>query len=1051
MKPLVAACVLCLVLPRVGLAQVPTGTISGVVQDQARAAIGGADVQAVSRATGHVRNTTTGGRGGYSIPALLPGEYDVTIEADGFQRIVRAVTVEAGGTTTAHFVVRVGDVAESVRVEAATPQLRFDAASVSGSISRDQIEGLPLNGRNFLDLGRLEPGVQQPDRANRNRTILPVLGAPAANVGGARFTVDGGSVTAMALGGSQMRFSQEGLQEFQISTVNFDLAAGMTDAGSINVVTRGGGNQPNGTIFYFFRDHNLAAYPVLVRDPDNPDPFFQRQQFGFAAGGPVRRDRVFYFGSWERNDQDAVAATTLLVPDFAHLSRVTGSPLVGDLFTARLDAKVSERQTLFARYSHDGSRAFGPAAIGGGSPNAYPSNWNRIVANADQGLVALTSVLRPTLVNDLRLSVFAVSSRSGNAREEDCPRCLGLGQPSIGIALTGLVIGNATTTDNLARRFHLTDSVIWQAATHRVRAGLDWEYNRDTNLIWSNEPVAMTLFAPGRVRTYNSGVAQENKIPLPPVFRTIDDILQLPLQSMTVGIGDPGVPQEDGGVARRWNTLWLYAEDAWRLHDRVTLTYGLGWGFDGVLNHDLSKPALLAPLLGSDGLGPTRPAWDNFAPAAGVIWTPSSDRKTVLRAAAGRFFRPHGLTSSMDAERVALGPPGLGRQLVPGSAISNPLPGIPGVSVGTPLAFSGPTLFTGADVMEALPVVRAIHARSLADADRTVQQIEITKQASPAIFPTHVSNPSAVHLNAGVQRELAPGMVLSADIVYRRFLDVPQNGGALDVNHFNSVRGPVIRRCVGAESIDADALCSRGAINVYVAPYRVTYKGLLLRAEKRFSSGWQMRSSYAFSRNAGTNAGNGFNLDNWLQNTGPVPSDFTHVLNVSGVARLPGRVDLGLNFSYSSAPPFSAFIGGVDLNGDGTPPPGPASAGDLLPGTTVNAFNRGMGRADLERLVDEFNRSYAGTAVAALRLPARYAFGDNFHSLDVRLSRSLGIGQRLQVLLIGEAFNVYNSSNLSGYSGDLTDPGFGQPTSRVTQVFGSGGPRAFQVAARISY
>ena len=446
---------------------------------------------------------------------------------------------------------------------------------------------------------------------NRNRTILPVLGATAANVGGARFTVDGGSVTAMALGGSQMGFSQEGLQEFQVSTVNFDLAAGMTDAGSINVVTRGGGNQPKGTLFYFFRDHNLAAYPVLVRDPNNPHPFFQRQQFGFAAGGPVRRDRVFYFGSWERNDQDAVAGTTLLVPDFAHLSRVTSSPLVGDLFTARLDAKVSGRHTFFARYSHDGSRAFGPAAaaIGGGSPNAYPSNWNRIVTNADQGLVALTSVLRPTLVNDLRLSAFVVSTSSGSAREEDCPRCLGLGQPSITVALTGLVIGNAIATDNLARRFHLTDSIIWQATTHRVRVGLDWEYNRDRNLIWSNEPVTMTLFAPGRVRTHNSqpGVPQQERIPLPTAFHTIDDILQLPLQSMTVGIGDPGVPQEDGGVVRRWNTLWLYAEDAWRVHDRVTLTYGLGWGFDGVLNHDLSKPALLAPLLGSDGLGPTRP------------------------------------------------------------------------------------------------------------------------------------------------------------------------------------------------------------------------------------------------------------------------------------------------------------------------------------------------------------------------------------------------------------------------------------------------------------
>ena len=477
--------------------------------------------------------------------------------------------MEAGSTTTADFVVRVGDVAESVRVEAATPQIRFDAASVSGSISRDQIEGLPLNGRNFLELGKLEPGVQQPAAANRNRTILPVLGATAANVGGARFTVDGGSVTAMALGGSQMGFSQEGLQEFQVSTVNFDLAAGMTDAGSINVVTRGGGNQPKGTIFYFFRDHNLAAYPVLIRDPNNPDPFFQRQQFGFAAGGPVRRDRVFYFGSWERNDQDAVAGTTLLVPDFAHLSRVTSSPLVGDLFTARLDAKVSDAPdvlcALLARWQprvwtcrcrH--RRRFAKRVPVELEPHRHQRGSGS--GGVDQRASA-DARQRPAAFR-LRRQLAAVAAPV----KRTVRGASGLGQPSITIAQTGLVIGNAIATDNLARRFHLTDSIIWQATTHRVRVGLDWEHNRDRNLIWSNEPVTMTLFAPGRVRTHNSqpGVPQQERIPLPTAFRTIDDILQLPLQSMTVGIGDPGVPQEDGGVVRRWNTVWLYAEDAWR-------------------------------------------------------------------------------------------------------------------------------------------------------------------------------------------------------------------------------------------------------------------------------------------------------------------------------------------------------------------------------------------------------------------------------------------------------------------------------------------------------
>src|SRR5205823_10956571 len=126
---------------------------------------------------------------------------------------------------------------------------------------------LPVNGRNFLVLAKLEPGLQTPTAANRNRTVVPVLGTPASNVGGARVTVDGGSVTAVGFGGAQMSFSQDVVQEFQVSTVNFDLSAGMTDAGAINVVTRAGDNDRRATAFYFFRDHYLSAYPALNRDP----------------------------------------------------------------------------------------------------------------------------------------------------------------------------------------------------------------------------------------------------------------------------------------------------------------------------------------------------------------------------------------------------------------------------------------------------------------------------------------------------------------------------------------------------------------------------------------------------------------------------------------------------------------------------------------------------------------------------------------------------------------------------------------------------------------
>jgi hypothetical protein len=1051
-KLIVATAVLCDAAAGICVAQVPTGTIVGTVHDSAGGVMRGAQVRTASRATGQVRSTTTGESGEYSLPALVPDAYEVSVEAAGFQRIARAAMVEAGGATKVDFVMQVDNVTAEVSVEAASPRLHYDSASVSGLVTGDQIQGLPLNGRGFLELGKLEPGVLPPTASNRNRTVVSVLAGPASNIGGPRFTVDGGSVTSIALGGSQIGFSQDAVREFQVSTVNFSLAAGMTDTGAINVVTRTGNNDLHATAFYFFRDHHLTAYPTLDRDPANPRPFFRRQQFGLVIGGPVRRNRVFYFVNWEGNDQRSVAATTLLAADFAHLSRITSNPLAATLLSARVDATINNAHRVFIRHSRDDNRSFGPLAVSRGSPNPYPSNWNRVETHAHQTVAGLTSVLGQRMVNDLRVSLFGLRATSGRPSESDCPGCLGIGAPSITIPDAGLVLGNSMSSDLLDGRVHLNESLTWQRRAHRARFGVDWEHNRDRNLIWNNDPVSMTLFSPDRVRAFNllPGVPPEQKIPLPETFRTLDDILQLPVQNITVGIGNPAVPQEGGGIVRRWNTVWLFAEDVWQVGERVTLTYGLGWGVDGVLNHDLRKPALLAPILGAGGLEPTHNNWTNFSPTVGATWAPWASRKTVAHAGAGRFYRPHGLTGAMDAERAALGSPGL-RQNFLGSSIANPLTGIPGAPLGAPLDFrSTPTRFTGATLLTILPALRTSLAQSLANADGTIQQIQITKQAGPAIFPVHVPNQSGVHLNLGFQHEFADSLVVAGDLVYRHFEHVPQNGGSIDANHVNSVRGPVIPKCLPGEVEDPHAQCSRGPINVQAVPYWTTYSGLLVRAEQRLSRGFHVLASYALSRNHGVNAGNGFNLENWLENIGPSSNDVRHILNVAGIQRLPWQLDLGFNFSYSSAQPFSAFVGPIDFNGDGT-------IGDLLPGTTVNAFNRGMGRADLERLVAQFNERYAGTkdpkgtTIPTLTLPLAYAFGDDFHALDLRLTWSFKVRRDVLISLIGEAFNLHNASNLSGYSGDLASPGFGQPTSQATQLFGSGGPRSFQVAMRLRF
>ena len=1047
MRAIAVLFLLCVLTPGIAPAQSPAGTIAGVVRDSSGAVVPGVQVEAVNAATGLVRTSATSEQGDYGLPALLPGDYQLSVEAAGFERIVRSVIVEAGGTTTVNFDLRVGEVKESVTAEAISPQIHFDSASIRGLITRGEIEGLPLNGRSFYELAKLEPGVQPASRGSNNRTFVPVLGAPAGNSGRAtRVTVDGGSIMAIGNGGAAMGMSQEVVQEFQVSTANFDLTTGITDSGAVNIVTRSGSNTLHGAAFLFFRDHNLSAYPALVRDPFNPDPFFQRRQFGFEVGGPIRRDRAFFFANWERNEQRGVGSTRLVVPDFAHLTRVTPSPLFGNQFSLRMDGRISNAHSGFVRYSHDGSHAVGPSSLFGNAP--YPSNWTRQQAWADQSILGLTSVLSPTMVNDMRFSYFFISSREVAPREEDCPACLGLGAPIINIAQAGLQIGNSSASYNLARRFHLSDSMSWQAGTHRIRFGGDWEYHRGGLYQWLNEPVTMTLFSPDDVRRYNAQpqTPADLRIPLPPAFATLEDVLQLPVSSFTIGIGDPRVPQHNATTTRTWSVSRLFFQDTWRLHPRLTINYGLGWSVDGYGNYDLTKPALLAPLLGSDGLGPRRKNWTNFSPTLGLAWAPSSDSKTVIRSGAGMFY-DFFFAPALDSERALLGPPGLGRQDFAGSSIPNPLANIPGVPLGSALEFRGnPTRFTGANLMQILPSTRAgLDQMIAANRNTPVTAVEISKQVTGSVlYAADIPSPSALHANAGVQREIARNFVLSTDFVYRHFIHLALGG---DLNHFNSVRGPVIPRCTGAQANDPKAQCSRGPINVQQAGNNATYKGLLLRADKRFSNHFQLLGSYAYSSNTGTQV---VDLDNPLANGGPLDRDYTHIANVAGVVQMPHRFDLGFNFSYSSAPPFNAFVGGIDFNGDGT-------SNDALPGAGINQFNRGLGGSDLVNLVEQSNQSWAGKrdafgrVIPRLTLPARYWFGDDFQALDLRVSRSFDFSERWRLLIIGEVFNLYNAANLSGHSGNLTSAAFGQPTTRAIQTFGSGGPRAFQLATRLSF
>jgi hypothetical protein len=332
--------------------------------------------------------------------------------------------------------------------------------------------------------------------------------------------------------------------------------------------------------------------------------------------------------------------------------------------------------------------------------------------------------------------------------------------------------------------------------------------------------------------------------------------------------------------------------------------------------------------------------------------------------------------------------------------------------------------------------------------DFSITNIEADKTGT--VYLKRFGSQYASHVSAGLEREMLPHMVIAADFVYRHFINTPT---PIDFNHYNSSRGPVLPRCAAAQLDDPSALCSSGPINVRANVGRATYKGLRLRMNSTVSDRLHVLVSYAYSRNTGLNTGpgSGFNLDNWFESYGPLLGrDIPHLLNISGIVKLPRSFQLGFNVSYSSPGPFSAWVGGNDFNGDGI-------TGDLLPGSLSGQFGRRQSKRDLEKLIADFNQNYANRldtqrrSIPRLELPRHYEFEDAQFSQDLRISRTFILREQRRITLLADVFNVLNIANLQGYTGDLTDAAFGQPTSRVAHAFGSGGPRAFQAGVRIGF
>jgi hypothetical protein len=286
------------------IAQAPVGSITGVVTDPSGAFLRGANVTAMSLSTGASREAVSDDQGFFQIPTLKPGDYMLKVANKGFAEfVIPRVVVQVGQTARVEAAMTIEALTESVHVTAEAVVVDTSQTAVGGVVNLRQINELPLNGRNYLELAQLQPGVEiQEGRAfdpTKSRYTGVSLGSRSGRE--ARITIDGVDAVDEHVGTTTLNISQDTIQEFQVSVSSSDPSAGLSATGAINIITKRGGNELNGSAFVFGRGSNYAARPSFA----TTKPDFDREQFGTNFGGPAVKDRLFWFASLEKTSENA--------------------------------------------------------------------------------------------------------------------------------------------------------------------------------------------------------------------------------------------------------------------------------------------------------------------------------------------------------------------------------------------------------------------------------------------------------------------------------------------------------------------------------------------------------------------------------------------------------------------------------------------------------------------------------------------------------------------------------------------------------------------------
>ncbi len=999
--------------PSRATAQATTGTITGTAFDESKAVLPGVTVHVQNVETGVTRAVVTDARGGFRALELPPGIYTVTAELAGFTTARREnLVVEIGRTVTADLSLKISAVSETVTVEGAVANIELSSTVAGGVVSTTQIAELPLNGRSFMQLATLQPGVTI-SRATA-RDFTGGFGNVQVSIGGARpemtgYLLEGTNIADISdkapSSMAGVMLGVDAVKEFSVQTHDYAAEFGRAAGGVISAVTKSGTNAVHGTAFEFLRDSKFDTPNFF--DPIDPttgkqvNPPFTRNQFGGTAGGPIVKNKLFYFGSYEGLRQDL---------SLTHIARLPNAEAHnGVLPTGVVAINPIAKPYLDLFYPIPNGRDFGDGTAETLHTETDPTHENFFVGKLDWQIGSSDSMF-------VRVS----SDRSDTTAHQDHPLFIEptttdtryftyQDQHLFSARLLNVVRGaiNRTAraddflpTIEVAKSLYFTTDPHWGAITFNpsiiTSAGTTASTPIDYTQVLFQVSDALTISSSrhvvkfgGDVQRYHFDGFSYSRYGGEMRFSSLANFLRGTVNRFTGNL-----PGTDTRRSMRQTYVAFFAQDEWRATNDLTVNYGLRYEFFTIPYDTEGRVAGLLSFAdlqsGPQGVTPgsdffKNPSKLDFAPRLGIAWNPFGDQKTSVKAGTGLFYQP--LTTSYYR--------------------------------GT--TFRVYPYFAGVDI-RTVPSMSPVVIQQLLS-----QGTGLAVQKRSEFIDYDARQPYTVQYHASVQREIANGIVAELGYIGSRGYNLPfySDPNAVPVR-FNAADGHW--------QVVPDATLpfpDWGRIRTRTNVARSWYNGFTASVNRRFANGLLFQGSYTlgnardtwsggligssdFDNGAGS-ATNYFYPENEL---GPSSFDVRHTVVFNAVYQLPfGRQatgamrnlaqgwQVGVVANYASGIPFTPFIGydyAKDLSSDPNPQKPDWAPGfgpdNIITGDPINYFNANA-------FVLPPPGEYGNVARNSLR-------GPDLRLVDLSILKNTPISARnLQVRI--EVFNLFNRDNFA--------------------------------------